>query len=401
MEGRESLRQRRDRLQRQWSRWMNGDGAAQVRGPIAESWQRTLAVVDPERDSAPVEGGGDIAARWARSPLREPVAAVADELRTIADDADFVAAVTDESGTILWTCGGRVMRRRAGAVNFAPGGRWDESAMGTNALSLALRTGTATAVFSAEHFVHALHGWVCYCAPIHAPDGRVLGVLDLSSTWDRAHPLGMPTVRSLATGIQSRLQPKSLLPAATGAQLLCLGEATLLYDGVPVHARPRQLEILALLALEGHPVSPGWLHEALYGDRPIAAATLKAEVSHLRRSLHGALSTRRYDLTAPIGCDATDVLAALRDGRVETALRSYRGPLLPDSEAPGIVEWRQHIEVALREAVLRVPAPEPALRYGELHPEDLQIHERALALLSPRDTRQGVAVARYQAALDG
>ena len=25
----------------------------------------------------------------------------------------------------------------------------------------------------------ALHGWVCYCAPIHSADGRQLGVLDL------------------------------------------------------------------------------------------------------------------------------------------------------------------------------------------------------------------------------
>ena len=124
--------------------------------------------------------------------------AVADELRAITDDAGFVAAVTDESGTILWTCGGREMLRRAGAVNFAPGGRWGEEAMGTNALSLALRNGTASTVFSAEHLVHALHGWVCYCTPLHGPDGTVLGVLDLSSTWDRSHPLAMPALRTLA-----------------------------------------------------------------------------------------------------------------------------------------------------------------------------------------------------------
>ncbi|WP_218581937.1 hypothetical protein, partial [Nocardia cyriacigeorgica] len=37
----------------------------------------------------------------------------------------------------------------------------------------------------------ALHGWVCYSAPIHAPDGRQVGALDLSSSWDRSHPLVM------------------------------------------------------------------------------------------------------------------------------------------------------------------------------------------------------------------
>ncbi|MFD0659912.1 GAF domain-containing protein [Thermocatellispora tengchongensis] len=139
-------------------------------------------------------------------PLRAPVQALGDELRSIAEDAGFVAAVTDESGTIMWTCGGRVMRRRAEQVNFAPGGRWDERAMGTNALSLALCTGRPSTVFSAEHLVAALHGWVCYCAPIRSPDGRILGVLDLSTTWDRSHPLAISTVRSLTAGIEAQLR---------------------------------------------------------------------------------------------------------------------------------------------------------------------------------------------------
>src|SRR5512139_2057316 len=189
MVSRESLRRRRDRLQSVWSSSVR-DGAAHavhagdddgVRHEVIESWRRSLATVDPAQTSAPTSDADEASHRWRQSPLREPVLTVADELAAITEDAGFVAAVTDESGTILWTCGGRVMRRRAGAVNFAPGGRWDEHAMGTNALSLALRNGSPAAVFSAEHLVHALHGWVCYCAPIHGPDGSVLGVLDLSS----------------------------------------------------------------------------------------------------------------------------------------------------------------------------------------------------------------------------
>ena len=49
-------------------------------------------------------------------------------------------AVTDPQTRILWTYGGRVMRRKAESVNFVPGGRWDDQSVGTNALDLANRT---------------------------------------------------------------------------------------------------------------------------------------------------------------------------------------------------------------------------------------------------------------------
>lgn len=176
-----ALRRQRAAVERAWARrvptrasvlWAVA-GAPEPRAEVAQSWMRSLRTVDPAQDSAPTANDADVRAQWSTSPLRGPVLQLADELRTIADDAGYVAAVTDESGTILWSCGGRVMRRRAERVNFAPGARWDEPHMGTNALSLALRSGRPSTVFSAEHLVAALHGWVCYCAPIHDPRGRM------------------------------------------------------------------------------------------------------------------------------------------------------------------------------------------------------------------------------------
>jgi hypothetical protein len=405
MSGHSTLRRRRDELEREWARRVptrrvsGAEPPRLVSSEIVESWARSLPVVDPRRDSAPSEDG--VPARWLDSPLRRPVAEISDELRTIADDAGFIAAVTDESGTILWTCGGRVMRHRAERVNFAPGGRWDESGMGTNALSLALR-GQPAAVFSAEHLVEALHGWVCYSAPIRSPQGRTLGVLDLSSTWDRSHPLAMPTVRTLVSRIESRLcEIMPAQPPAAGIRLYCLGGGRAMRAGAPLRLRPRQLEILTLLALEPDGFSPERLREALFGERPGTMTTLKAQVSHLRRALGGALSQRQYTLTEPIACDATAVLDALADGDTATAVRCYTGPLLPESEVPGIVEWREYLEVAVREAVLASADPRLALLYGERHPFDMQVHEHAYRLLPPGDGRRGIAAARMQAAARG
>ncbi|MEV6009760.1 GAF domain-containing protein [Streptomyces sp. NPDC051976] len=405
-----ALRQRRTVLEHEWARRVpqlktaarHPAATAPLRREVTESWRRCVGTVDPGRDSAPVSEDGEVHPRWYDSPLHRPVTDLADELHSIAEDAGFVAAVTDESGTILWTCGGRVMRRRAEQVNFAPGGRWDERAMGTNALSLALRSGRPSTVFSAEHLVAALHGWVCYCAPIRTPDGRVLGVLDLSTTWDRSHPLALPTVRSLASAIEARLRPGPGVDRAAGpgtVRLNCLGAAQASSGDLPLPLRPRQLEILALLALEPGGLAPERLRAALYGDRAVTASTVKAEVSHLRRALNGGVAVRRYALTAPVACDAVEVLRALERGDTATALQLYRGPLLPLSEAPGVVEWREHLEVVVREAVLASGQPEQVLRYGEHAPYDAEIHRHALRLLAPDDARRAIAAGRLSAAL--
>ncbi len=410
-----AARQRRDVLAREWARRVpmlriaggqpggprGSEHPAGVRAVVAESWTRSLAWVDPGQVSAPTSDGGTVAARWSDSPLRRPITDLADELSSIAD-LGYIAAVTDQSGTILWTCAGRVMQRRAERVNFAPGGRWDEPAIGTNALALALRTGRPSVVFSAEHLVEALHGWVCYCAPVRDPDGRVLGVLDLSTTWDRAEPLGLPTVRALVSAVESRLRDMLGGPArhaASGVDLLCLGTPEVRRDRARLLLTPRQIEILTLLALEPHGFSPGRLAIELYGDRQVAATTLKAEVSHLRRALGGIIAERRYSLTAPVSCDAAELWHALEHGDTTTAVRLYRGALLPESEAPGIMAWRDRLNVALRAAVLASPYPEHALRFGEHSPFDAAVHEHAIALLRAGDARRAIAAARLHAVL--
>ncbi|WP_280263394.1 transcriptional regulator [Nocardia abscessus] len=398
MAQRSSLSQRRAALEQEWSRWIPTgapQGDSTLRSEVAQSWLRSLRTVDPARDHAPL-AEADVSARWAESPLRTPVSELTDQLRDITEGAGYVAAITDETGTILWSHGGPVMRRRAEQVNFAPGGRWDEAHMGTNALSLALRTERPHTVFSAEHLVAALHGWVCYCAPIRAAGGRQLGVLDLSTTWDRAHPLALSTARTLVSAIEAKLHHRM---AAPGVRLTCLGAGRLIRDGAPVRLRPRQLEILALLALEPEGFTHERLHFAVYGDRPVGTSTLKSEMSHLRRATGGDITSRVYQLVSPLSCDAVDVLTALEAGDTATAVELYRGPLLPDSDTPGIVRWREYLAVGVRTAVLTSANVEHALRYGERAPHDAEVHEHALRLLPAGDARRALAAARLHGAL--
>ena len=128
-------------------------------------------------------------------------------------------AVTDAETRILWTYGGRVMRRKAETVNFVPGGRWDEA----ERRHQRARPGqpdrrTPSMVFSAEHFAPIVHNWVCWAAPVHDPvTGEQLGVIDLSTTWDRTHPIGLATARVMARLIETAMPRSRQWRAGLGA----------------------------------------------------------------------------------------------------------------------------------------------------------------------------------------
>jgi len=413
-----ALHQQREVLQREWARLVpemrelrRPFGPMELRPEIAGSWVRALRTVDPHRRAAPMCGEGSIERRWESSPLRPAVEELLDLLAGVAD-AGFATAVAEESGTILWSASGRTMRRRAEEVNFRAGGRWDEQAMGANAIALTVQSGRPELVFAAEHLVLALHPWVGYCAPVRARNGRILGGVAIATTWDRATDLGLSTARALATAIEARLHSGTAgpLPARrapqedeghqfAGLELHCLGKSRALYRGEPLALTPRQMEILTLLALEPSGYSPAGLAIDLYGDRPVTISTMKAEMSHLRRLLHGDVTARHYALTTPVACDARAVLAALEQGDLSAALRLYQGSLLAQSEAPGVTAWRDRIDVALRSAVLASPRPEHALAYGARHPDDLEVHEHALNHLSRGDRRRPIATARRHSAL--
>ncbi len=203
------LQSRRREVKQAWASYF--DRAEGVQGPrvrpeILNSWSRSQQHVPVTLDAAPLADEGETASFFHDSPLQVGIERVEEELRRTAEDGDLVIGVTDNQTRVLWTYGGRVMRRKAESVNFVPGGRWDDSSVGTNALDLANRQAAPAMVFSAEHYAPIVHNWVCWAHPLHDPKtGVKLGVIDLSTTWDRSHPIGLATARVLATLIEGAM----------------------------------------------------------------------------------------------------------------------------------------------------------------------------------------------------
>lgn len=68
-----------------------------------------------------------------------------------------------------------------GASEVARGFCWEEKVRGTNALGTAAFTRRPVAVYSLEHFFRDYSGLTCTAAPVTDPDGKVVGILDVSS----------------------------------------------------------------------------------------------------------------------------------------------------------------------------------------------------------------------------
>lgn len=401
-----TLRAHRRTLTAAWERFHARGSADGVRAEVVESWDRSRTQLPQPVDAAPLDPQEQVREAWRNSALRPALATVADDLERTALDCDLVAAVTDASGRILWSAGSRHMRDRASAVNFVPGGRWDEASVGTNALDLALRSARPAQVFSAEHFSPAVHGWVCYAAPlVDGRDGRVLGVLDLSTTWDRSHPMALATVTAFARTVSQALgaharAPRAVLERAHAPlRLEVLGRARLWQGDAAVMLTQRQAELLLALACHPEGLSLDQLAAHVYGDVAVTMTTVKVEVSRLRRVVPGVIGSRPYRLDAPVMVDALDVLDMVAGGAALAAAQACRAEVMPGSESPLARALGLRMEVAVRSLVLASRDPAALAALAANRPDDLEVVDHALRLAPHRSPGRalleaGRAVAR-------
>lgn len=137
-------------------------------------------------------------------------------------------------------------------------------------------------------------------------------------------------------------------PRPPRAEVAVLGrsEAIVRVGGRRQRLHLRHSEILALLALHPMGLTVRELSYALYGSTD-RAATVRAEVTRLRALVSYAVLSRPYRLHERVDVDAAAVQRHLDRGERAAAARRYRGPLLPRSVAPGIVQARARLSCAV------------------------------------------------------
>jgi hypothetical protein len=336
-----------------------GTVARPVRSVVADSWRRSAkARVSPEDTGAAVElTDGDLGSYRAEHPLAKVMPLFRELTGTFAMDGEHLLAVCDARGRLLWVEGHSATRQEAGRMNFVPGARWAESAMGTNAPGTAVALDRPVQVFAAEHFIRRVQPWTCAAAPVHDPrTGRLLGAVDITGGDGLAHPHSLAFVQAVARAAESQLAllaPPVAHEDSVGLTVLGRDEALLLSGGRKVRLSRRHSEIIVLLARHPEGLTGDELLCALYEDESVTPVTLRAELARLRRVLGPELlKSRPYRLAVPVECDVDAVERRLGTGAVTAAAAAYAGPLLPASQAPAVARLRRRIADQLRAALI-------------------------------------------------
>ncbi|MEU7907807.1 GAF domain-containing protein [Actinoplanes sp. NPDC049118] len=372
----------------------------QVRPVVADSWRRSAgALVSPD-GTAPIElSDGELEAYRAAHPLARVLPIFRDLLGGLADDGGHLMAVCDAHGRLLWVEGTASVLRGAESMNFVPGARWDEAHAGTNAPGTALAVDHPLQIFATEHFTRGVQRWTCAAAPIHDPaTGRLLGAIDVTGGDHLANPHSLALVRATALAAEAYLSAHLHQPAADTATVSVSGreDAVLSVGGRRIRLGRRHSELLVLLLVHPEGRTGDQLGFDLYAD-DLNPVTVRAELSRLRRILGpDLLDSRPYRLRADIEADFLTVTRLLERGRVAEALAAYAGPLLPSSDAPGIVRLRRLIDSRLRAAVLAGGDPRLILTFlgAPWGADDLEMWEAYAAALPPGSPARPPAMKR-------
>ncbi|MGW4242847.1 transcriptional regulator [Nocardia sp. NPDC004722] len=333
-----------------------------MRSVVLDSWRRSRGSgIDPDGCDPAVEIDlRELRDYRAAQPISVIRPVVGKLLVEDAADAGLVVAISDAAGRLLWVEGDPKVKARADRIGFTEGANWSEDRVGTNAPGTALALDHPVQIFAAEHFSRVVHEWSCSAAPVHDPGtGQIIGAIDITGGPSVAAPEALTLIRATVSAAEAELRLHLLDPAAAPAGALLRLEAlgarrpVLIRDGERIPLSQRHAEILLLLAEHTEGLSADHL-ALLLDDADLDNATIRAAMSRLRSVVgSNVFGSRPYRLRVPIATDVEALRAALDSGDVDAAVRLYAGPVLPRSNAPGVIDIRDELRVRLRTAVLR------------------------------------------------
>src|SRR5574343_2098267 len=180
--------------------------------PVAEALDRVALKTEQERNRYLLQQG---------RPIMEHVF---EQIR----ESGSMGILADANGLLLETVGDPDFVSRADRVALLAGASWDENLRGTNAIGTALSEEAPVAVLGGEHFLEHNGFLTCCASPIFGPDGRLIGVLDISGDYrsHQRHTLGLAR-------LSSAIGEKRLFEAAHARDILVCFHQRADYLGSP------------------------------------------------------------------------------------------------------------------------------------------------------------------------
>lgn len=204
------LGNRKNELHAAWQQLVEGKPVDKniIRPIIAESWERSRkAGVDPRGKLHLVCDSGEFTRRLKKRQKFVDIAApVMRMLLNFVEGSGFAVVLADEEGYVLETAGEQDVLNSAHNGGLEKGANWSEEVGGTNAIGTCLVVGQPLQIFAAEHYWSGAHEWTCSAAPIHNPNGQIIGVLNMTGTYEKVHPHTLGMVVAAVNAIENHLQ---------------------------------------------------------------------------------------------------------------------------------------------------------------------------------------------------
>jgi DNA-binding CsgD family transcriptional regulator len=246
------------------------DTTLPMREEIVVSWFRSVrSGVRADQLEAPYDPDVDGESRlaWAARPLLERLA------EDLAGTSIGLVLTDDRSHILIRHVSDRSLQAWLDRIQLAPGFRYGEEQVGTNAIGTALALQRPFIVDGGEHFADVLSTTSCAAIPITDPrTGSVLGAVDLSCRMEHASPLMLPFAKRAAWEIEQRLlEDASVAERAlqehflrarrrTKDPLVALSERTMLANAVATGE----------LQPGDHQLLWEWVSRTLAGHQPVA-----------------------------------------------------------------------------------------------------------------------------------
>jgi hypothetical protein len=177
-------------------------------------------------------------------------------------------------------------------------------------------------------------------------------------------------------------------------RIATLGAREVRLHGEKLELTPFLVELLTILALHPQGLSPQQLHAHLYPEARDRMASVKMNVSRLRRLIPITSPPYRIDLDYRL--DALELEHLIDAGKLRQALAVYAGPFLEKSDIPVLADHRAYLEDLLRQAVMDSQDPEVLVGYAQ-RAHDPEVWEATSAVLERlKDPRLAVAKATMQ-----
>ena len=199
---------------------------------IARSWERCRRFGLNEHNPLPIVEGLDRVAlkteqdrnRYLLLQGRPIMEHVYEQIR----ESGSMVILADANGLLLETVGDVDFLNRADRVALTAGASWDENQRGTNAIGTTLLEEAPIAVLGGEHFMERNNFLTCCASPIFGPDGRLIGVLDISGDYRNQHYHTLGLVR-----LSSLIVEKRLFEAMHGSDIIVSFHSRADYLGSP------------------------------------------------------------------------------------------------------------------------------------------------------------------------